>query len=101
MTRACLLALALCLAGCDWSAAPAGRGGEASGEVLPGTASDAMIPLGELKSQAPLAPRQPTPEDAAAAAELDAEQPVVTPAEGIDGGPGAPAPAGPGPATPP
>jgi hypothetical protein len=99
MKRACLLALALLLAGCDWVAAPVRQGGEASGDVLPGTASDAMIPLGELKSQAPLAPRQPSPEDAAA--DLDAEQPVVTPAEGIDGGPGAPAPAGPGPATPP
>ena len=96
MKRACLLAHALLLAGCDWFAAPVRRGGEASGDVLPGTASDAMV---ELKSQAPLAPRQPSPEDAAA--DLDAEQPVVTPAEGIDGGPGALAPAGPGPATPP
>jgi len=65
---------------------------QASGEVLPGSISDAMIPLDQLDSQAPLAPRLgPTPE------ELDAEQPVVTPVEGVEGAaPGAePAPAAP------
>ena len=32
-------------------------GGTAQGEVLPGAASDAMLPLDTLKSQAPLAPK--------------------------------------------
>ncbi len=32
-------------------------GGTARGEVLPGSASDAMLPLDTLKSQAPLAPK--------------------------------------------
>jgi len=101
MKRLSVLALALLLAGCGkWFSAPAEQGGEASGEVLPGTASDAMIPLDELKSEAPLAPRQAATD---APDDLDAEQPVVTPAEGIEGAPAAPAaaPAGPGPATPP
>ena len=56
------------------------RGGTAAGEVLGGTISDAMIPLEQLDSQAPLAPRQgPAPSD------LDAEQPLVTPVEGVEG----------------
>ena len=93
-----LAPLALCLftAGCgDQAAAPAAQGGAASGEVLAGSISDAMIPLDELASEAPLAPRQ-----AAAAEDLDAQQPVVTPAPGIndpvpraEAAPAAPAPA--------
>ncbi|WP_146107754.1 hypothetical protein [Porphyrobacter sp. HT-58-2] len=81
MTRAVFLA-ALCfaLAACeDQAAAPAERGGRASGEVLAGSISDAMIPLEQLESQAPLAPRQgPRPAD------IDAEQPEVTPMPGIN-----------------
>lgn len=76
-----LIALALLAAGCtEEAAAPVERGGEAAGEVLGGSISDAMIPLEQLDSQAPLAPRQgPEPSD------LDAQQPVVTPAEGFEG----------------
>ncbi len=75
------LALCLALAACgDEAAAPAKQGGEASGEVLAGSVSDAMIPLGELKSEAPLAPRQAAP-----VGDVDGEQPEVTPAEGIEG----------------
>jgi len=88
MNRAAPLALglALCLtavAACtDEAAGPAEQGGEAAGEVLGGSISDAMIPLEQLESQAPLAPRQSeAPQD------LDAEQPVVTPAEGVEGAP--------------
>ena len=95
------LALALLAAACgDEAAAPAEQGGAASGEVLAGSVSDAMIPLGQLESEAPLAPLQgPAPTD------LDAEQPVVTPAECIGAAPtsegvGA-APAAPTPQTPP
>jgi hypothetical protein len=83
------LALTVILAGCeDQAAAPAAQGGAASGEVLAGSISDAMIPLDELTSEAPLAPRQ-----AAAADDLDAQQPEVTPAPGIDDPVTAPAPA--------
>lgn len=84
MNRAApLLALALLAAGCtDEASGPAARGGEAAGEVLGGSISDAMIPLEQLDSQAPLAPRQ-----APAPADLDAQQPVVTPAEGFEGTP--------------
>lgn len=82
MNRAAFLA-ALCLAaaGCtEEASAPAERGGKAAGEVLGGEISDAMIPLEQLDSQAPLAPRQgPAPAD------LDAEQPLVTPVEGVEG----------------
>jgi len=89
MKRALLLALPLALAACEQQAAdaPAEQGGAASGEVLPGSISDAMIPLEQLDSQAPLAPRQvrTTGED------IDAEQPEVTPMEGVEGAPAEPA----------
>ena len=94
MTRALLLALPLALAACEQQAAtPAEQGGAASGEVLPGSISDAMIPLEQLDSQAPLAPRQVQAEGE----NIDAEQPEVTPVEGIEGAPAEPAaePAGP------
>jgi hypothetical protein len=71
--------------------------------VLAGSVSDAMIPLDELTSEAPLAPRQVDP---AAPDNLDAEQPVVDPAVSAEGaapaseGAGA-APAAPAPQTPP
>jgi hypothetical protein len=79
--RLCALALALLAAGCeDQATAPAEEGAAAAGEVLAGSVSDAMIPLEQLESQAPLAPRQgPPPSD------IDAEQPEVTPAPGIEG----------------
>lgn len=102
MKRAAILALSLAVlaAGCNEEAAPpAKQGAKAAGEVLGGEISDAMIPLEQLESQAPLAPRQgPT------ASDIDAEQPEVTPAEGVEGAPqseGAEAaPAAPAPATP-
>ena len=71
MKRAVILAVALALAGCkDDVAAPAEKGGEAAGEVLGGDISDAMIPLEQLTSQAPLAPRA-----APSARDVDSEQP--------------------------
>ena len=80
MNRAALLALCCLAAGCgEQAAAPVAQGGEASGEVLPGSISDAMIPLEQLESQAPLAPRQALPAD-----DIDAEQPEVVQAEGIE-----------------
>ncbi|MFN4019675.1 MAG: hypothetical protein ACK4IC_04060 [Erythrobacter sp.] len=91
-----LVALMLLCAACTEAAAPtAERGGEAAGEVLGGSISDAMIPLEQLDSQAPLAPRQgPAPAD------LDAEQPLVTPFEGVEEGQDAAPPTAPGNATP-
>jgi hypothetical protein len=96
MNRVALLAaLCLGLAACeDPSAAPAEQGAAATGEVLAGSISDAMIPLDELNSQAPLAPRQAIP-----TGDVDAEQPEVDPVPGIEGAPAEP-PAAPPPAAP-
>ncbi len=49
-----LLALPLALAGCGKS--NDGAGATAAGEVLPGSVSDAMLPLDTVRSQPPLAP---------------------------------------------
>lgn len=88
-----LLAVGLVLGACDQQgAAPAEQGGAASGEVLPGSVSDAMIPLEQLESQAPLAPREGPP-----ASDIDAEQPEVTPVPGIEDAPAGEAPAAPAP----
>ncbi len=53
---------ALLLSACEGEpAAPVADGnGTAEGEVLGGTISDEMIPLEQLRSQAPLAPREPS-----------------------------------------
>jgi hypothetical protein len=97
MKRTAFAGLALLLAACsDQAKGPAEQGNAASGEVLAGTISDAMIPLEQLDSQAPLAPRQAVP-----VGSIDAEQPEVTPEPGIEGGPqiegAAAAPAAPAP----
>ena len=47
----------LCLSGCKGEPKPGAGAGTAQGEVLPGAASDAMLPLDTIKSQAPLAPK--------------------------------------------
>jgi hypothetical protein len=84
MTRFALLALTLITAACteEPSAPATEQGGAASGEVLERSISDAMIPLDQLESQAPLAPRQAVP-----VGTIDDEQPEVEPAPGIDGPP--------------
>ena len=90
---AAILALALLTAACtEEAAAPVEQGGNAAGEVLGGEISDAMIPLEQLESQAPLVPRA-----APSAADVDAGQPEVSgdevPAsEGAEAAPAAPAP---------
>lgn len=94
MKPALVLALPLALAACEQQAAdaPAEQGGAASGQVLPGSISDAMISLEQLDSQAPLAPQQVEAEGET----IDAEQLEVTPVEGVEGAP-AEAPAAPAP----
>jgi len=88
MKRALVLVLPLALAACEQqAAAPAAKGGAPSGEVLAGSISDAMIPLEQLDSQAPLAP----PQVRTVGEDIDGEQPEVTPAEGIEGAPAEPA----------
>ena len=47
---------ALALAGCQAEKKPATKG-SAGGEVLAGSASDAMLPIDTVRSQPPLAPR--------------------------------------------
>jgi hypothetical protein len=63
-------AAALLLSACEGE--PAGPvvdgNGTAEGEVLGGTISDDMIPLEQLRSQAPLAPRTPSATGASGAA---------------------------------
>ena len=51
-----LACLALALSACKDEPKKA-TGGTAQGEILPGSASDAMLPLDTVKSQAPLAPK--------------------------------------------
>ncbi|MFM7404274.1 MAG: hypothetical protein ACKO1N_09355 [Erythrobacter sp.] len=88
MNRAALLALVLApylaLVACgDEAVDPAKQDKAAAGEVLPGSISDAMIPLEQLNSQAPLAPRQTQ----SLGEDIDAEQPDVTPMGGINTAP--------------
>ena len=45
------------LGGCKGEPKSDAGAGTAQGEVLPGAASDAMLPLDTVKSQAPLAPK--------------------------------------------
>lgn len=50
------LAVTLALGACDKPAEKT-TGGTAGGEILPGSTSDAMLPLDSLRSQPPLAPQ--------------------------------------------
>ena len=55
--RIVTLVLVLALSGCGGDDGKKAQGGTAQGEVLPGSVSDAMIPVDQVKSQAPLAPK--------------------------------------------
>ena len=58
MKQGVIVALALlALTGCNRDAKKDSGAATAQGEVLPGSASDAMLPLDTVKSQAPLAPK--------------------------------------------
>ena len=52
-----VIAVLLALSGCNREAKKDAGAGTAQGEVLPGSTSDAMLPLDTVKSQAPLAPK--------------------------------------------
>lgn len=88
--------LAMTAAGCNGDAKKDEGAGTASGEVLPGSASDAMIPLDQVKSQAPLASRSEGGDPKKAAATDKAETVVDTqPEDEVDEPPSkAPAAAG-------
>lgn len=66
MRNLSILVLALALAACGSGKKDEGAG-KAEGQILPASASDAMLPLDTVRSQAPLAPK------AAAAGKEDAE----------------------------
>jgi hypothetical protein len=51
------LVMALALSACGEDDGKKAQGGTAQGEVLPGSVSDAMIAVDQVKSQAPLAPK--------------------------------------------
>ncbi len=51
-----IILLALALSACNQNTAKP-TGGTAGGEILPGSTSDAMLPLDTVRSQPPLAPK--------------------------------------------
>jgi hypothetical protein len=73
-----LLPLALMLAACGGAKKDEGAG-TAAGEILPGSVSDAMLPLDTVRSQAPLAPKVEST-GAADATEADAAASDAAPA---------------------
>lgn len=89
-----ILILALALAACGSGKKDEGAG-KAAGEILPASASDAMIPLDTVRSQAPLAPKvegdgkakatDPTATEAAEAPTAEAPAAAPEPAEAPEG----------------
>ena len=82
ISAALLLALPLSLGACNKQDAT--RDANASGEILPGSISDAMLPEDRLTSQPPLAPQAARPGKAAAtaaAAEATTAPDAAVPAE--------------------
>ncbi len=66
-----ILALALAVAGCNGEEKPA-QDARAAGEIMPGSASDAMVPYDTVRSEPPLAPK-PTASARAGASDDDEE----------------------------
>lgn len=79
------LSLTVILTGCGGTKKQAGAG-TAEGEVLPASASDAMLPLDTVKSQPPLAPRSD-------GSDKPGSKDGAVPRQADDDGPAAPAPA--------
>lgn len=65
--------LILALAGCGGNDGQKAQGGTAQGEVLPGSVSDAMIAVDQVRSQAPLAPKSEGGDKKDSAAKPDAK----------------------------
>lgn len=79
-----LLAPLVLIAGCSEDAAsPESDGREASGEVLEGSISDAMLPIDEVRSQAPLAASEPS-EGAPSPAPAQEPSPEPAPEPALD-----------------
>lgn len=87
-TISALIALTA-LSACNQSKKAEGAG-TAAGEILPGSTSDAMIPLDSVRSQAPLAPKVENGEKAKAKA---SEVPASEAAAPAEAAPAAEAPA--------
>jgi hypothetical protein len=89
-------ALVLTLGACNRSADHQAGAGKAAGEVLPASASDAMLPIDTVKSQAPLAPKtegesKEGAKDATAGksdqpSDAEAAEPAAAPTEKPDSG---------------
>ncbi|MCP5385879.1 MAG: hypothetical protein H6916_03555 [Novosphingobium sp.] len=82
------LALLLALGACKGGEKQQGAG-KVEGEILPGSASDAMLPLDTVRSQPPLAPKAPAAKEgvkpgASEAAEAAAPAPEADPAPAND-----------------
>ncbi len=69
-----ILPSVLALAACGGDPGPSADGGSASGEVLEGSISDAMLPLDTLQSQSP--PLGKPPSDAASSETPAADEPA-------------------------
>lgn len=67
------LATMLALAACGDSAAPVAEDGAGSGEVLPGSISDAMLPIDGTRSEPPLIADAPIATGGAASESVPAE----------------------------
>ena len=67
------LALLLALGACKADEKQQGAG-KVEGETLPGSASDAMLPLDTVRSQPPLAPKAPAAKDDAKAGATEAAE---------------------------
>lgn len=83
---------ALALSGCQQEAKQTkATGGNAAGEILPGSTSDAMIPVDTLRSQPPAAPKiEGTGKPKAAASDAAPEAADAAPAADAPADPAAP-----------
>jgi hypothetical protein len=80
MTRFALFALmpaALALSACGSETPRQAAAGTAEGDVLPGAASDAMLPYDSVRSQAPLAPKSESTEKPDGKAAKKADKPAA------------------------
>jgi hypothetical protein len=89
------IALAVLLGACGGGSKETAQG-TAGGDILPGSASDAMLPLDTVRSQPPLAPKSESSPGAKAAAKGEpgeAEEPAEAAAEPAEAAPEPEAPA--------